>query len=239
MWILKFSLLLFLFGFSKQENISIQTHKNVENQTVTLWCNVSFNDQEFTSRMQWIEGEYPLRASNLEYLNSSTIKRVDMASFLKFPKDEVCGGKMYKCVASTKNNSYDKTIYVDKCPSTELPVIIYWPNSFILKYWVKTLVVEEGSNIMLRCIYHDHRFDGNNIWYKGNETINFDERISLNKLDNVLSISNLKLNDTGAYRCVSSENEFFTSLVVIKNYKGKPRKTVYIIIIQYCEFVIS
>lgn len=70
----------------------------------------------------------------------------------------------------------------------------------------------------------NHKLEGNKIWFKGNETINFDERASLNKLDNVLSISNLKLNDTGAYRCVSSENEFFTNLVVVKNHKGKPKK---------------
>ena len=34
---------------------------------------------------------------------------------------------------------------------------------------------------------------------------------SLNKIDNFLSISNLNLNDKGAYRCESSETEFFTN----------------------------
>ena len=43
------------------------------------------------------------------------------------------------------------------------------------------------------------------------------ERVSLNKINNFLSISNLNLNVTGAYRCVSFENEFFTNLVVVKN----------------------
>ena len=101
MWILKLNLLLFLFGFSKQENIFIQTDKKIEKQTVTLWCNVSFNDQEFVTRVQWIEGDNALRANNLEYLNSP--KRVDVASFLKFPKDELCGGKNYTCMILTKN----------------------------------------------------------------------------------------------------------------------------------------
>ena len=179
MWVLKLKLLLFLFGFSKQTNVFIQTDEKIEKQTVTLYCNVSFNDEEFITRMQWIEGEYPLRASNLEYLISPTIKRLDIASFLKFPKDEVCGGKMYKCEASTKNSSYNKTLYVDKCPSTELPIIIYWPNSYILKYWVKTLVVEEGSNVILKCVYDEQKFEGNKIWYKGNKIINF-ELVSLN-----------------------------------------------------------
>lgn len=70
---------MFLFGFSKLENIFIKTDKKIEKQTVTLWCNVSFNDQEFMSGVQWIEREHPLRASNLEYLNSSTIKRINIA----------------------------------------------------------------------------------------------------------------------------------------------------------------
>ena len=58
MWILKLNLLLFLFAFSKQENIFIQTDEIVEKQTVTLWCNVSFNGQELVTRVQWIEGDY-------------------------------------------------------------------------------------------------------------------------------------------------------------------------------------
>jgi len=95
---------------------------------------VSFTDQEFVTRVQWVEGGSPLRAINLEYINALTTKRIDIASFLKFPKDEVCGDKIYKCEASTKNSFYNKAIYVDKCPSTELPVIIYWPNLNILKY---------------------------------------------------------------------------------------------------------
>jgi hypothetical protein len=134
MWILKLNLLLFLFGFSRQENLFIRTDKKIEKQTVTLWCNVSFNDQEFVGRVQWIEGEYPLRASNLEYLNSSTVKRIDMASFLKFPKDEFYGNNTYRCEASTKDFIHSNIINLERCPSTELSVIIYWPNSYILEY---------------------------------------------------------------------------------------------------------
>jgi len=222
MWVLKLFYLLFIFSIS---NGFIQTDEKIEKQTVTLWCNVSFNDLEFITRIQWIQGDYQLRAINLEYINSLTTKRMDIASFLKFPKDEVCGNKLYKCQASTKNKTYNANMYVDQCPLTELPVIIYWPDPYILKYWVKTLVVEEGSNIILKCVYDDYKFEKNKIWYKGNETINFDERVSLNKLDNVLSINNLNLNDTNLYRCVSSENEFFTKTVVVKNYKGKPKKS--------------
>lgn len=49
MWILKLNLLLIFFSFLKQEdtgNIFIQTGKKIEKQTFTLWCNVSFTDQE-------------------------------------------------------------------------------------------------------------------------------------------------------------------------------------------------
>ena len=222
MWILKLNLLLFLFRFSKLEDVFIQTDKKVEEHTVILWCNLSFTDQEFVTRVQWIEGDYALKATNLEYLSSP--KRVDMASFLKFPKDELCGGKMYTCKVFTKNSLHNKPMYVDKCPSTELPVIIYWPNPYVLKYWVRTLVVEEGSNIILRCVFDEHKFVGNKLWYKGNKTINFDERVHL-KLDNIISINNVNLNDTNLYRCVSPENEFSTNLVVVKNYKGKPKKS--------------
>ena len=48
---------------------------------------------------------------NVPYLKSFTIKRIDMASFLKFPKYEFCGEKTYECEASTKNNSYNKTLF--------------------------------------------------------------------------------------------------------------------------------
>ena len=105
-----------------------------------------------------------------------------------------------------------------------MPVVIYWPNSYVLKYWVKTLVVEEGSNTIFKCVYDNHKFETNKIWYKGNEELNFDERVTLNKLDNILSISSVNLNDTGKYRCVSCENEYFTHLVVVKDYKQKPKK---------------
>ena len=86
MWVLKLNLLVF-FSFSKQDNIFIQTDKIVEKKTVTLWCNVSFNDQEFISRMQWIQGEYIFGATNLEYINPLTTKRIDRyCLFSKIPK---------------------------------------------------------------------------------------------------------------------------------------------------------
>ena len=124
---------------------------------------------------------------------------------------------------SDRPNFYYKTTYVEKCPSTELPIIIYWPNPYLLKYWVRTLVVEEGSNIILRCVFDEHKVVGNKLWYKGNETINFNERVRL-KLDNIISIDNVNLNDTNVYRCVSPANEFSTNLVVVKNFKQKPKK---------------
>ena len=63
----------------------------IKRSSVTLWYNVSFNNQEFITRIQWIQGQYPFRATNLEYINPLTTKRIDIASFLKFSKDEVCG----------------------------------------------------------------------------------------------------------------------------------------------------
>lgn len=111
-----------------------------------------------------IRGHYPLRVTNLEYINPLISKRKDVASFLKFPKYEECRGKMYESKISTKNNFYNKTVYMNKCSSIELPIIIYWPNLFILKYWVKTLIVEEGPNIILKCVYGNYKFAGNKLW---------------------------------------------------------------------------
>ena len=54
--------------------------------------------------------------------------------------------------------------------------------------------------------------------------IKFSERVHLNLDNNVLSIKKLNSNDTNVYRCVSPENEFSTNVVVVKNYKGKPKK---------------
>jgi len=59
--------------------------------------------------------------------------------------DEKC---TYECEATTKSSSI-KTIYVDKCPSNELYLLLYTGLiHIILKYWLKTLVAEEGSNVI-------------------------------------------------------------------------------------------
>jgi len=229
MWVLKFNLLLVFFSFSKQDNIFIQTDKNVEKQTVPLWCNVSFNDQELVTQVQWIEGNYLFKPTHLGYLNSFTPKRIDVASFLKLPKDKECGGKMYKCEIHTgysDSRKLNRTIYVDKCPpNDDLFIIRYFPDPYVLKYWVKTLVAEEGSNIILKCVYDEQQFPDYKTWYKGeNEMIKFSERVHLNLDNNVLSIKKLNLNDTNVYRCVSPENEFSTNVVVVKNFKQKLRK---------------
>ena len=67
----------FLFSFSRQD-----TNNNVQNQNVTLWCNESFNNQELMTRVQWIEGGYSLRATNLEFLK----EYLDVVSFLETPQ---------------------------------------------------------------------------------------------------------------------------------------------------------
>ena len=121
MWVLKLNLLLVFFSFSKQDSIFIKTDKNVEKQTVTLWCNVSFNDQEWVTQVQWIESNYLFTPAHLGYLNSFKPKRVDVASFLKLPKDRECGGKLYTCEIHTGDSDskrLNRTIYVDKCPPT-------------------------------------------------------------------------------------------------------------------------
>ena len=90
---------------------------------------------------------------------------------------------------------------------------------------MKTLVAEEGSNIILKCVYDEQQFPDYKTWYKGeNEMIKFSDRVHPNLNNNILSIKNLSLNDTNIYRCVSPGNEFSTNVVVVKNYKGKPRK---------------
>ena len=62
-------------------------------------------------------------------------------------------------------------------------------------------------------------------WYKGeNEMIKFSDRVHLNLNNNILSIKNLSLDDTNMYRCVNPGNEFSTNVVVVKNYKGNPKK---------------
>ena len=53
-----------LSNVSEKHNIFIKTDKKMEKQTLTLWCNRSFNDQEFITRIQWIQEDYPLRATN-------------------------------------------------------------------------------------------------------------------------------------------------------------------------------
>ena len=216
MWVLKFNLLLVFFSFSKQDtttllsnvserhNIFIQTDQNVEKHTVTLWCNVSFNDQELVTQVQWIEGNYLFKPTHLGYLNSFTPKRIDVASFLKLPKDKECGGKMYKCEIHTgysDSSKLNRTIYVDKCPpNDDLFIIRYFPDPYVLKYWVKTLVAEEGSNIILKCVYDEQQFPDYKTWYKSeNEMMKFNERVHLNFDNNILSIKNLNLNDTNVY----------------------------------------
>lgn len=241
MWLLKLNLLLLLLSFSKQETennnntIFIQTSKNIDKQTVTLWCNVSFNDQELLTQVQWIESNYLFKPDHVAYLNSFSPKRVDIASFLKFPKDEECGGKMYTCKIHKGYFVFKKlnrSIYVDKCPpNNDLPIIRYFPDPYVLKYWVKTLVVEEGTNIILKCVYDEQQFPNYKTWYKGeNEMVKFNEQVHLNfdnnNNNNVLSIKNLNLNDTNVYRCVSPENEFSTNVVVVRSHKQKPRKKI-------------
>lgn len=91
---------------------------------------------------------------------------------------------------------------------------------------MKTLVVEESSNIILKYVYDEQKFVGNTTWYKGNKTINIDERVSLNKLCNYIFISNINSNDIGMYRCMNPENGFSTDVVVVKNYRKKSKKVV-------------
>ena len=54
--------------------------------------------------------------------------------------------------------------------------------------------------------------------------MNYNERVSLNKLRNYISIGNLNLNDTGVYKCVSPESEFSTNLVVVQRLNKSLRK---------------
>ena len=66
----------------------------------------------------------------------------------------------------------DKTIYVDKCPPNDDFIIKYFPDPYVLKYWVKTLVAEEGSNIILKCVYDEQQFPDYKTWYKGENELN-------------------------------------------------------------------
>lgn len=71
---------------------------------------------------------------------------------------------------------------------------------------MKTVVVEEGSNIILKYVY-EFKFVGIKLWYKRNKTIKFDEPVPL-KVDTIISINNLNLNNANMYGCVSPNNEF-------------------------------
>ena len=43
---------------------------------------------------------------------------------------------------------------------------------YVLKYWVKTSLVEEGTNIFLKRVHDEQQFPDNKTWYKGeNEMI--------------------------------------------------------------------
>ena len=65
-----------------------------------------------------------------------------------------------------------KTMYV--CGQMSFNGITYYfPHPFyISKYRVKTLVVQEGFDVILRYVHGELKFLGNTLWYKGKETIN-------------------------------------------------------------------
>lgn len=86
-------------------------------------------------------------------------------------------------------------------------------------YWVTHYQEEEGNIAIIRCIYNGNAFNSNQNWYNfKNELINT-QIWKFNIQQNYLFIYNLTRSDQNLYRCISPDNEFYTILIVQKNYK--------------------
>lgn len=86
-------------------------------------------------------------------------------------------------------------------------------------YWIKYYQEEEGNIAIIRCTYNNNEFSQNQNWYNfKNELIDTKTR-KANIQRNYLFIYNLTMSDQNLYRCVSPNNEFYTILIVQKNYK--------------------
>lgn len=86
-------------------------------------------------------------------------------------------------------------------------------------YWVKYYQEEEGNIAIIRCIYNNNEFSQNQNWYKSKNELIDTKTGKANIQRNYLFIYNLTMSDKNLYRCVSPNNEFYTILIVQKNYK--------------------
>ena len=91
-------------------------------------------------------------------------------------------------------------------------------EKYVANYWITYYMEQEGNQVFIPCIFNENKFQRNKNWYNfKNELINTETgRISTQR--NVLIISNLTFSDQNLYRCVSPENEFYTVVIVTKNW---------------------
>lgn len=108
-------------------------------------------------------------------------------------------------------NIYKKIISLLESFKTHLPVT---------KTWMKLLVETEGSDIKIARVFDSYKFQKNNKWYHYyNKTIRSNDRVRTTDLFN--GTKNLTFTDQNLYGYVNLNNEFYTILIVTKNYKKR------------------
>ena len=215
-WFLKINTLFFLFALSKQaDDLFLRVQQRINNDEITLFCNVTFSEQEFVYRLEWFKDTDILNVDNFEYLNSISKKKIEVVSYLKIKKNENSKGR-YLCRIQTKKlgdfiiNVYDRTIPVLESYELGNEINNQIPYS---KTWIKLLMETEGSDIKIPCVYDPYKFQKNNKWYDYyNKSISSNDRIRTTDL--YISINNLMLSDQNLYKCVNPNNEFYTILIV-------------------------
>ncbi len=173
-------------------------------------------------RLEWFKDTDILNVDNFEYLNSTSKKKIEVVSYLKIKKNENSRGR-YLCRIQTKKlgdsiiNVYDRTIPVLESYELGNEINNQIPYS---KTWIKLLMETEGSDIKIPCVYDPYKFQKNNKWYDYyNKSISSNDRIRTTDL--YIGINNLTLSDQNLYKCVNLSNEFYTILIVAKNYFKK------------------
>lgn len=103
------------------------------------------------------------------------------------------------------------------------------PLIYTSDYWIKSIMEMEGNTIFITCTFNKNKFQLYiNLYNLKNELINTETgRISMRRF--VLKISNLTLSDQNLYRCVSPDSEFYTVIIVTKDWIKKK-------CIQFLEF---
>jgi len=102
-----------------------------------------------------------------------------------------------------------------------LPTIAIMVPKYTSNYWIKSIMETEGNTVFIPYTFNENKFQMNKNWYNyRNEMIDISGgRISMQR--DVLMINNLTFSDRNLYKCVSSDNEFYTVVIVTKNWIKK------------------